>query len=298
MFSASFLFSSTIPIYLLGTFVCVDWWAPLLASASHPPIIGRPPGRQLIPTGIVKLERTYETEYGFPSTHSMCGLVPLALVFAWNRQLLEAGGGAGESVGADVGAGAGLASGSSAWGGMGAGAPGTATGLGSGLGSWFGYEGGSVWFPYVVAWGVWYALSVGASRLYLGVHSVLDVGGGLTLGAGLLAVLHRHAATLDRLVYVHPTPRARVGILLGAVGLLGAYPRPAPWSVSYFTTCTVVGTWVGLTLSLWYVHVMDADHEVLGVVRLWGLRAHATVSTGGLFTAVRLHMLCRIENNR
>ncbi len=57
--------------------------------------------------------------------------------------------------------------------------------------------------------------------------------------------------------------------------MLGLYPRPAPWSVSYLTACTVVGTWVGLALALWWVHA--GGDELLLVFRGWGARAQEYV---------------------
>jgi uncharacterized protein YceK len=128
----------------------------------------------------------------------------------------------------------------------------------------------SVWRSPAVACCVLYALSVALSRLYLGVHSLLDVGGGLLLGTLLLALLHRHGDAVDR-IYTHPTPGTVVACFIIAGGVLGVYPRPAPWSVSYLTACTVVGTWVGLALALWWVHARG--NEVLGVFRGWGARA-------------------------
>ena len=178
-------------------------------------------------TGIVRLERTYETEYGFPSTHSMCGLVPLALVCAW-------AGGRGE------------------W--------------------WLTAVG------WVVGWGGVYALSVGASRLYLGVHSLLDVVGGLVVGGVLLVILHCHRVFISHALY-HPSSLVHMVAVLGAAGgLLWVYPRSVPWSVSYLTTCTVVGTWVGLTVSLWCVHVFDQRGVLVDMFRSWGAGVGEMVS--------------------
>eukprot|EP00608_Synchroma_pusillum_P007939 CAMPEP_0198434568 /NCGR_PEP_ID=MMETSP1452-20131203/33357_1 /TAXON_ID=1181717 /ORGANISM="Synchroma pusillum, Strain CCMP3072" /LENGTH=351 /DNA_ID=CAMNT_0044155081 /DNA_START=21 /DNA_END=1076 /DNA_ORIENTATION=+ len=92
-----------------------------------------------------------------------------------------------------------------------------------------------------------FALSISTSRLYLGVHSVADVAGGVVLGWGVLQAWQglRHAAVEALL---HPT--AGPGAVAAVVAaFLFLFPRPAAqWSSAPGTTAVILGVWTGVTL--------------------------------------------------
>jgi membrane-associated phospholipid phosphatase len=149
---------------------------------------------------IVKLEKHFETEYGFPSTHTMSGLMPLVVALALTRR---------------------------------------------------GYDVGDNCFMSCAI----YLLCVALSRLYMGVHSVLDIVGGLAIGLVWVFLLHAVGDSFDYWMYQHPL--GIVWILLTLIPFLTCYPKTAPWSASYGTSCQFYGTWFGCALSFWYIDVWN-----------------------------------------
>jgi hypothetical protein len=145
---------------------------------------------------IIKLEKHFETEYGFPSTHTMSGLMPLTVALAFHRQ--------GHYVSDNV------------W-------------MGCGL----------------------YLVVVALSRLYLGVHSLLDIVGGLVQGLVFVFLLHGVGDALESVVYF-----SHFGPVLTFISLymfLYWYPKTAPWSASYGTSTQFYGTWLGGSLSYYAI---------------------------------------------
>ena len=148
---------------------------------------------------ILKLEKHFETEYGFPSTHAMSGLLPLSCFLALSRR------------GVDV---------------------------------------SDNWWVFCAV----YSTCVALSRLYMGVHSVLDVVGGTLYGLIFIFVLHQWGDIFDDFSYTHP-----YGIVVPFVGLLmfiTLYPRTKPWSASFGTAAQFFGTWLGLSFSFWFANVI------------------------------------------
>lgn len=149
---------------------------------------------------IAKLEKHFETEYGFPSTHTMSGLFVMVVLMAMERQ--------GVTV-------------SDEW----------------KLASWL------------------YMIIVAFSRLYMGVHSPVDIIGGFSIGYFIIQYLDVVGDAFDNFVYKSP-----MGIYFSLFTLLlylTAYPRARPWSASYGTATQIYGTWIGVSLSLYYIYVVN-----------------------------------------
>ncbi len=145
---------------------------------------------------IAKLEIGHSTEPGFPSTHSMSSLLPLAVVLSINRIFNK-----------------------------------------------------YIFTHHYIITG-FYSLSVIFSRLYLGVHSLVDIIGGLLLGLILLLALNYYGDYFNDIMY--NDSNGCYYIILLVILFLTIYPRARPWTSSYSTSSIVFGTWMGSALSLWY----------------------------------------------
>jgi hypothetical protein len=96
----------------------------------------------------------------------------------------------------------------------------------------------------------YYLISVSISRLYLGVHSLLDICASVILGCPVMLFLDAMGEPLEYLVFFHPWSVALhvVCILL----FVYAVPRAAPWTASYGTSTQLFGVFIGLAISMWY----------------------------------------------
>jgi len=186
-------------------------------------------------TRIVKLEKHFGTEYGLPSTHAMSGSLVFCIMHAAKRlQMCGAPGAAAAAAAAAEGP------------------------------MLFGLP--AVWAAVAVA----VTLSVCASRLYMGVHSVADLFAGLCISfcvQWLLVGWGLHES-IEALVYTSPYGLAVP--LLAIFVFIRYYPATTPWSTSYATASELFGLWAGLCISYWAVLNVLPD---LGVV----LRAHSLV---------------------
>ena len=93
------------------------------------------------------------------------------------------------------------------------------------------------------------SVSVGVSRLYLGVHSIPDVVAGLLIGVVGVLALHAVGDSIDNFVY-----KSKVGIAVPLVALLWfsfLYPKSRPWSAAWGTAAQIFGTWFGVAVSCW-----------------------------------------------
>jgi len=190
---------------------------------------------------IIKLEKHFGTEYGLPSTHAMSGSLVFCIMHA--VQHLQrchrddaAGSGSLSLEGSDAVAGSAVL-----------GLP-----------------------PHWAFAATCVTLSVCASRLYMGVHSLADLFAGLCISfcmQGLLLGCRLHEP-LDALLYAAPWGPAVP--LLAIAAFIRFYPATTPWSTSYATASELFGLWAGLCISYWVV--LNATPSV-GVV----LRAHSVV---------------------
>jgi len=117
-------------------------------------------------------------------------------------------------------------------------------------------ETGLMLFGLPAAWAaaaVVVTLSVCASRLYMGVHSLADLFAGLCISCcmqWLLLGCGLHEP-LDAFVYTSSYGPA-VPLLAIAV-FIRCYPATTPWSTSYATASELFGLWAGLCISYWTV---------------------------------------------
>lgn len=95
-----------------------------------------------------------------------------------------------------------------------------------------------------------YAISVALSRLYLGVHSIVDVIAGTFIALVGIYLLHIYGDVLDYYLY-----QSINGIYINIsilIIFLTMYPGlNSPWSASYGTSAQIVGAWLGLGAGSW-----------------------------------------------
>ncbi|XP_064490349.1 sphingosine-1-phosphate phosphatase 2-like [Ornithodoros turicata] len=96
------------------------------------------------------------------------------------------------------------------------------------------------------------------SRLYLGMHTILDIIGGLVLASGIMAVLIPFAETFDEFLLRHPWAP---WVIVGTAALLTyAYPSLDHWTPARGDTCIVLATIAGIFVGSWlnfkqgYIH--------------------------------------------
>jgi len=141
---------------------------------------------------VVKLEKRYVLEYGFPSTHAMvaCGL-PISLVLlSYGRYNID----------------------------------------------------GPVLFSMALTFCLW----VCCSRMYLGMHSLLDVSAGVLYGLVILVVVMPLLEPIDYLIMNYES----APFVLFPLGLIICYlyPKVKRWSTTRSDTAIVIGTVVGFTI--------------------------------------------------
>lgn len=96
------------------------------------------------------------------------------------------------------------------------------------------------------------------SRLYLGMHTVLDILGGLLLAAGIMAVLIPFADTFDE--FQLRNPWSPLAVVATAATLTLAYPSLDHWTPARGDTCIVLATIAGIFTGCWlnfkqgYIH--------------------------------------------
>lgn len=92
-----------------------------------------------------------------------------------------------------------------------------------------------------------YSISIAVSRLYMGVHSPIDIIAGYVMTIMLSGVLYQYDGYLNDIFYNrHLSSVYAVACLL--IFFLAYYPKTRPWSVSFGTASMVIGSWVGFGL--------------------------------------------------
>lgn len=98
-------------------------------------------------------------------------------------------------------------------------------------------------------------ISLGASRLYLGVHSPMDLMAGLLIGTPLMWMIHHIGEPLEILLLLHPTA---IAIHLFLIALfLTSYPKGNHWTASYGTSAQFFGSAIGVATAMWYIQNVD-----------------------------------------
>jgi hypothetical protein len=101
---------------------------------------------------------------------------------------------------------------------------------------------------YVIA--CYHIISLGLSRLYLGVHSPMDLVGGLVIGLPIMLTISSYETTLEDLFIFNP-----YSIYLNLFLLylfLFHYPMASHWSASYGTGSQFFGTYFGVSTAIWF----------------------------------------------
>lgn len=94
----------------------------------------------------------------------------------------------------------------------------------------------------------WCSLVCG-SRLYLGMHSVLDIVAGLVISAGLLVVL---IPLVDWIDQIHLTSKYSPLISFPLILLMAIYyPKSDRWTPARGDTCIVIGSGFGVLTGSW-----------------------------------------------
>ncbi|KAM7298292.1 sphingosine-1-phosphate phosphatase 2 [Ixodes scapularis] len=156
---------------------------------------------------------------------------------------------------------------------------------------------------------VWCALLC-ISRLYLGMHTVLDLLGGLLLAWALMLVLVPVALPVDHLLLNSPWGPP---LVVGVVALLClAYPAPREWTPARGDSCVVLATVAGILAGEgalfqtgWRTPLLHAQERYrLGLPHSWELACVllrtatgivASVLTRTAAKAVTYRLLCRCQ---
>lgn len=147
----------------------------------------------LLPLGsCFAVQRHYEAEYGFPSTHAM-----ISLVLPWYAIIVA------DSLGYPL--------------------------------HW----------PVAVAAALVWTASITLSRLYVGVHSMCDLVGGLLLGGLVLLFGHLVGPAVDGFV-VSSSLAPLVSLVVCLTAIL-SYPSPAEWTNAYGDTALIIAVVAGIT---------------------------------------------------
>lgn len=95
-----------------------------------------------------------------------------------------------------------------------------------------------------------FTLSVATSRLYLGVHSLLDIAGGYAVACSMAVLYAYIGSDMDYLLYESRSGPTLLVMLITAFVL--HYPQPQIWSISCGVSSSVFGLWLGFSSALLY----------------------------------------------
>lgn len=128
------------------------------------------------------------------------------------------------------------------------------------------------------AWSVCCTLS----RLYMGVHSPLDIWAGLALGTALLGTHLACGHAVDQLLT--GSPWTALGVPLFTCLLLWAYPKPQTWVSTPGDTAVVLGAWTGVVVATSGSVLGHAHRQAMATpAAAWdALAAAAGGGTGGV----------------
>ncbi|XP_047741450.1 uncharacterized protein LOC108670816 [Hyalella azteca] len=94
-----------------------------------------------------------------------------------------------------------------------------------------------------------WSLSVSASRIYLGMHTLLDVVCGALLGLLLLVLLVPTMGALDEALLTRP--QAPVVVFCFTLAAVAAYPATATWNPARGDTAVILGVGCGTLMGAW-----------------------------------------------
>mmetsp|Transcript_19704 Transcript_19704/g.19038 ORF Transcript_19704/g.19038 Transcript_19704/m.19038 type:complete len:494 (-) Transcript_19704:256-1737(-) len=191
--------------------------------------------------GVIKLENHFETEYGLPSTHTMSGMLPFVILLEIQRQM-------NLSRKEYIKYGFDIVKGDTS--------NGRINNVSSILETNYAIASNEI-NTYFYVFAMFYALSVALSRMYVGVHSPLDILTGAYTGVILVYFLHIHGTEVDQILYKE---KSSICLILVSWIIFGFfYPKSRPWTASYGTSALIVGSWLGFAISLWYIYTIDTS---------------------------------------
>ena len=167
--------------------------------------------------GIIRLERHFETEYGFPSTHTISGILPVTYIL----DLLKVGVVTNQLLSYSLG----------------------------GL----------------------YLISIMASRLFVGIHSLPDLLGGLSIGI-IFAIILQIDSIANVIEYIFMSSKYAIFVSTTIIWcFLKFYPRAKPWRGGYGTLAQIVGPWYGCCISIYLMRHFTPSVEK----ELYSLNQHS-----------------------
>ncbi|XP_019624265.1 PREDICTED: sphingosine-1-phosphate phosphatase 1-like [Branchiostoma belcheri] len=178
--------------YFVSRRVIVVWAFTMYLGQSAKDIIRwpRPPSPP-----VAKIERTFDSEYGFPSTHAIVAFcIPFTFVY-WTVGRYE------------------------------------------------------YWYPAGYMIGAAWCLLVCVSRLYVGMHNILDVLAGLTLSVLLTCFITPWLDTIDHFNLHHPY--SPLLVVSSYFMLCLFYPSGGQWNTARGDTAMIVGTCAGVIYGAW-----------------------------------------------
>jgi membrane-associated phospholipid phosphatase len=108
--------------------------------------------------------------------------------------------------------------------------------------------------PVWVACGIC-IMSVALSRLYMGVHSVMDLISGAVLAGMSVALINAGGDSLDEFLYKRP--ESLFTWILFVLVFVTYYPSTKPWSASTSTACQIFGLAAGLGSAAWFAQTQQ-----------------------------------------
>lgn len=110
-------------------------------------------------------------------------------------------------------------------------------------------------YPYTLwlyAYSIFHLISIMLSRLYLGVHSPMDLIGGLVVGVPIMYLLDHYNDSLNHFLYSTPSS---ILIYIAFIYLfLFKYTKTLHWSASYGCAAQICGLYFGFAIGLWFVY--------------------------------------------
>ncbi|XP_076053788.1 sphingosine-1-phosphate phosphatase 2-like [Oratosquilla oratoria] len=115
--------------------------------------------------------------------------------------------------------------------------------------------------PWLIclAGAITWCLLVCGSRIYLGMHSVLDIVTGLILTAIILAVTLPWVDTIDQLALTHPW--SPVICIILTIAMVVCYPATDRWTPARGDTAVIVGVGCGSLLGAWVNYQLGVIRE-------------------------------------
>ncbi|KAK2708026.1 hypothetical protein QYM36_015644 [Artemia franciscana] len=105
-----------------------------------------------------------------------------------------------------------------------------------------------VWVAFVI--GILWCFMICLSRIYMGMHSILDVLGGISLAVLMLPILLPLVDWLDSFLLTHPS--SPIVILVTSITMLILAPESATLVTKEDTT-VIVGSFSGLQIGMWFL---------------------------------------------